>query len=119
MAGGEGGGDLTASATDVKPGLTAFNGDGDYLPADSMTSGNMDSTLIKVCSFVPFTAPMAMFARIGMSSLPWWEIALSVAILALSTVGTGVLGAKIYRVGVLLYGTPPKLSAIFKALKQA
>ena len=56
---------------------------------------------------------------IGMSSLPWWEIALSVAILALSTVGTGVLGAKIYRVGVLLYGTPPKLSAIFKALKQA
>ena len=85
----------------------------------SMTSGNMDSTLIKVCSYVPFTAPMAMFARIGMSSLAWWEIALSIAILALSTVGTGVLGAKIYRVGVLLYGTPPKLSAIFKALKQA
>lgn len=85
----------------------------------SMTSGNMDSTLIKVCSYVPFTAPMAMFARIGMSSLAWWEIALSIAILALSTVGTGVLGAKIYRVGVLLYGTPPKLSAIFKALKQS
>ncbi|MBR3294372.1 MAG: ABC transporter permease [Oscillospiraceae bacterium] len=85
----------------------------------SMTSGKMDGLLIKICSFVPFTAPMAMFARAAMSTVPVWELALSIALLLLAMVGAGILGAKIYRVGVLLYGTPPKLSAILKALKKA
>jgi ABC-2 type transport system permease protein len=34
-------------------------------------------------------------------------------------VGIGVLSAKIYRIGVLLYGTPPNLKAIIKAIKNA
>lgn len=82
----------------------------------SMSSGDIDSTVMKVCSFIPFTSPMAMFTRIAMSSVPWYEIAISIAILIGSTIGIGVLAAKIYRVGVLLYGTPPKLSAIIKAV---
>lgn len=85
----------------------------------SMPTGNMDSALMKVCSFIPFTAPMAMFARICMSTVPWYEIAASIAILAGSTVGIGFLAAKIYRVGVLLYGTPPKIGAIIKAIRNA
>ena len=40
--GGEGG--ETANATDVKPKLTTFNGDGDYLPAESMTGGGIPAT---------------------------------------------------------------------------
>ncbi|MBQ1410158.1 MAG: ABC transporter permease [Oscillospiraceae bacterium] len=85
----------------------------------SMTSASMDNTLMKVCSFIPFTAPMAMFARICMSTVPWYEIAASIVILAGSTVGIGFLAAKIYRVGVLLYGTPPKIGAILKAIRNA
>ena len=85
----------------------------------SMTSGSVDNTLMKVCSFVPFTSPMAMFTRIAMSTVPWYEIAISIAILVGSVVGIGVLSAKIYRVGVLLYGTTPKLSAILKAVWKA
>lgn len=85
----------------------------------SMTANTVDSVLMKVCSFVPFTAPMAMFTRIAMSTVPLYEILLSVGILAASVVGIGVLSAKIYRVGVLLYGTPPKLGAILKAVRQA
>ena len=84
-----------------------------------MSSGNVDSTLMKVCSFVPFTSPMAMFTRIAMSTVPMHEILLSVAILAASSVGIGVLAAKIYRVGVLLYGTTPKLGTILKAIRKA
>ena len=45
-------------------------------------------------------------------------IALSVLILAGSVVGVGVLAAKIYRIGVLLYGTRPKPGAILKALRR-
>lgn len=85
----------------------------------SMTSGDMDSALIKVCSYVPFTAPMAMFTRIAMSTVPWYEIVLSVAVMALSLAGVGVLAAKIYRVGVLLYGNTPKLSRVLKNLRKA
>ena len=85
----------------------------------SMSSGNVDSMLMKVCSFVPFTSPMAMFTRLAMSTVPWYEVAVSISVLVISVCAVGVLAAKIYRVGVLMYGTPPKLSAIIKALKRA
>ena len=85
----------------------------------SMTSGNVDNAIIKVCSYIPFTSPMAMFTRIAMSTVPWYEIAISIAILVGSTVGVGFIAAKIYRVGVLLYGTTPKIGAIIKAVWKA
>ena len=85
----------------------------------SMTSGEIDNILMKVCSFIPFTSPMAMFTRIAMSTVPWYEITLSISILVGSVIGVGILSAKIYRVGVLLYGTTPKLGAIMKAVWRA
>lgn len=85
----------------------------------SMTSGDVDNVAMLVCSYVPFTSPMAMFTRIAMSTVAWYEIAISIGILIGSVVGVGVLSAKIYRVGVLLYGTPPKMSAILKAIKKS
>ena len=82
----------------------------------SMASGSVDNTAMLVCSYIPFTSPMAMFTRICMSTVAWYEIAISIAILIGSTVGIGVLSAKIYRVGVLLYGMPPKFSTIMKTV---
>ena len=82
----------------------------------SMSSGSVDNTAMLVCSYIPFTSPMAMFTRICMSTVAWYEIAISIAILIGSTIGIGVLSAKIYRVGVLLYGTPPKFSNIMKTV---
>ena len=85
----------------------------------SMTSGSVDNTLMKVCSYIPFTSPMAMFTRIAMSTVPAGGIAASIAILIASTVGIGFLSAKIYRAGVLMYGTAPKLGSIIKAVLKA
>ena len=85
----------------------------------SFAAGSVDNTLMKVCSFVPFTSSMAMFTRIAMSTVPWYEIVISIVILIGSVLGIGVLSAKIYRVGVLLYGTTPKLSSIIKAIRKA
>ena len=85
----------------------------------SMASGNVDNAIIKVCSYIPFTSPMAMFTRICMSTVAWYEIAISIAVLIGSTVGVGILSAKIYRVGVLMYGTAPKISNIIKAVWKA
>ena len=85
----------------------------------SLTSGNAESTLLKVCSFIPFTAPMAMFARVAMSTPAWYEILISVVLLIATTVGTGMLSATIYRMGVLMYGKPPKPAELFKVLRTA
>ena len=82
----------------------------------SVSSGKVDNMLLKVCSFVPFTSPMAMFARIAMSNVPAWQIALSIGILVATVYGIGVLAARIYRMGVLLYGNAMKPGAVLKAL---
>lgn len=85
----------------------------------SMSSGTVDNTAMRICSYVPFTSPMAMFTRIAMSTVPWYEITISIVILIGSVLGVGVLSAKIYRVGVLLYGTTPRLGSIIKAVWKA
>ena len=82
----------------------------------SMSSGTIDNAAMLICSYIPFTSPMAMFTRICMSTVAWYEIAASIAILVGSTVGIGILSAKIYRVGVLLYGTPPRIGTILKTV---
>jgi ABC-2 type transport system permease protein len=82
-----------------------------------MSSGKLDSPLMVVCSYIPFTSPMAMFTRIAMSNVAPVEIIISVAVAVLSTVGIGILSAAIYRVGVLMYGKPPKLSELVKTLR--
>ncbi len=85
----------------------------------SMAGDSVDSLLMRVCSYIPFTSPMAMFTRIAMSSVPLYEIIISIAVLIVSVIAVGIVSAKIYRIGVLLYGTPPKISAIIKAIKKA
>ncbi|MBQ4426787.1 MAG: ABC transporter permease [Oscillospiraceae bacterium] len=85
----------------------------------SLSSGSIDNIAMKVCSFFPLTSSMAMFARIALSSVPLWEKLTSVAILVVSVFGVGVLSAKIYRAGVLLYGVKPTIPQIIKALRKA
>lgn len=85
----------------------------------SMSSGSVDNAVMLICSYIPFTSPMAMFTRIAMSTVPFYQVALSIGILIVSVFGIGVFSAKVYRVGVLLYGTTPKIGSIFKALKKA
>lgn len=82
----------------------------------SMSSGSIDNTAMLICSYIPFTSPMAMFTRIAMSTVAWYEIAISIAVLIGSTIGIGILSAKIYRVGVLLYGMKPKLGEVLKTV---
>jgi ABC-2 type transport system permease protein len=76
-----------------------------------------DSTLIVVCSFIPFFSPFMMLMRIGLSEPAWWEIALSLGILIGSTLFLGWLSAKIYRAGVLMYGKKPSIKELVKAMK--
>ena len=83
----------------------------------SMVGGKIDSVLMKVLSFVPFTSPMAMFARIAMSEVAPIQIILSIVILIVSIIGIGFLAAGIYRVGVRMYGKPPNLKELVRIVR--
>ena len=85
----------------------------------AVSSGNADSPLMVVCSYIPLTSPMAMFARVAMSTPAWYEVVISIALLVASTVGVGFLSASIYRMGVLMYGKPPKPAELIKVIRAA
>ncbi|MCF2492162.1 ABC transporter permease [Dyadobacter chenhuakuii] len=62
-----------------------------------------DGTLAFWTSIIPFTSPIIMMVRIPFG-VPAWEIALSMVLLVLGFMGTTWLAARIYRVGILMYG---------------
>jgi ABC-2 type transport system permease protein len=67
-------------------------------------------------SMIPFTSPIIMMTRIP-SGVPLWEIVVSLAILFGSFLSIGYLAARIYRVGILMYGKKPSLKELTKWFK--
>ena len=80
---------------------------------------DVDGKIIRILSFLPVSSYSTMFARIAMGTVAPWEILASFLILAASIAGTGLLGAKIYRMGTLRYGNPIKIGAALKDLKKS
>lgn len=78
-----------------------------------------NSPIIIAGSFFPLTAPLMMFARIVMETPPWWQVALSIGLLLATTYGIVLVCARIYRVGILMYGKRPTLPEIMKWLRYA
>ena len=82
-----------------------------FMPA---VTSNPDSTLASVLSLIPFFTPILMTVRVAATNVPLWEILLSIVL----TLGTVLLllyiAAKIYRVGILMYGKKPKLRDLIK-----
>ncbi len=76
-----------------------------------------NSTLAIVTSFVPFTAPMVMLARIPFG-VPVWQIIASLILLALCVVFMIWLAAKIYRVGIFMYGKKPTVKELIRWAQQ-
>ncbi|WP_394175537.1 ABC transporter permease [Guptibacillus hwajinpoensis] len=75
------------------------------------------SPFVTIASYIPFFTPVVMFLRVGMLAIPFWEVAISLALLIGSIIVFGILGAKVYRGGVLMYGKSSSLKDIGKALK--
>lgn len=88
------------------------------VPIFSISSGNVDTTLMKVLSFIPFCSPMAMFARISMSTVPMIQVVISIILLIASNIGIGYIAVLIYKMGILMYGKPPKITQVLKGLKK-
>ncbi len=80
------------------------------------TFQNPDSSLSFWASMIPFTSPVVMMARLPYG-IPMWEFVLSLSILILTFVGITWMCARIYRVGILSYGTKATWKDMFKWIK--
>ena len=89
-----------------------------FVTMSAINSGNADTPFNVFLSYFPFTAPMMMFTRAIISNVSTLEIILSILVLIISTYFIGWLSARIYRVGILMYGEKPNfiklMAAIFK-----
>ena len=76
-----------------------------------------DSQLVWWGSMIPFTSPIVMLARIPFG-VPMWELGLSIALLAVTFLACGWLSAKIYKIGILMFGKKTTFKDLWKWLKQ-
>ncbi|MBS0188175.1 MAG: ABC transporter permease [Planctomycetes bacterium] len=81
---------------------------------------NPNSAFAQVCSFVPMINPFIMVLRIsGSEPIPMWQIPASIAVGLLTVVFMCYAAAKIFRIGVLMYGKPPNLPTLIKWIRMA
>ncbi|MGB1309345.1 MAG: ABC transporter permease, partial [Oceanihabitans sp.] len=73
-------------------------------------------TVSTVFSFIPFTSPVVMLMRIPFG-VPIWQQILSFSILVATFMFTVWFAAKIYRVGILMYGKKPSYKELIKWIK--
>ncbi|WP_353117295.1 ABC transporter permease [Myroides odoratus] len=73
-------------------------------------------TVATVFSMIPFTSPIVMLMRIPFG-VPIWQIILSIVLLFATFILTVWLAAKIYRIGILMYGKRPSWKELYKWLK--
>ena len=76
-----------------------------------------NSTLSVVLSMTPFLSPILMTLRVAMQTPPLWQIVLALAFSIATTVYVVRLSAKIYRVGILMYGKRPSLKELRRWLR--
>ncbi|MBV9269683.1 MAG: ABC transporter permease [Candidatus Eremiobacteraeota bacterium] len=82
-----------------------------------MALGIPDAKLVFVTSFIPIVSPFVMFARVVVSDVPAWQIVVSIVLNVVAIWLIAKAAGKIYRIGMLLYGRPPKFSQIFAVLR--
>lgn len=82
--------------------------------------------LARILSYIPFTSPISLMLRLGAGGLPgqdggvpWWDLGLSLLLLSLGVWIALKLGAKLFRLGLLMTGKRPSLRNIVRMLRAA
>jgi ABC-2 type transport system permease protein len=78
---------------------------------------NPHGTIAVLFSHIPLTSPVVMLMRIPFG-VPWWEVVISISILIATMFCTIWLGAKIYRVGILMHGNKPSYKELYRWMKR-
>jgi ABC-2 type transport system permease protein len=80
---------------------------------------NPGSPLSRTMSLIPFSAPILMPLRMSLVPVPWWELAASLGGVAIAAVLAIWLSARIYRVGLLMYGKRPSFKELARWVRSA
>ena len=102
--------------------LATFGPPGVGSPIASTLSGttvNFDSTPAPVLSLIPLFTPLLMLLRIAVKTPPAWQIALGYLLTTAFVWGMVALCARIYRVGILMYGKRPTFRELGRWIRQA
>lgn len=83
----------------------------------NMILGNPTSNSSIVLSMVPFFAPTLMMMRIAVINPPIWQVLLSMGIMVSTILGCVWIAARIYRVGILMYGKRPSIAELGRWLR--
>ncbi len=73
-------------------------------------------TVATIFSMIPFTSPIVMLMRIPFG-VPWWQIMISLLLLVLTFIAVVWLAAKVYRVGILMYGKKINYKELMKWIR--
>ena len=76
-----------------------------------------DSQIVWWGSMIPFTSPIVMLSRIPFG-VPMWELVLSIALLVATFIACGWASAKIYKIGILMFGKKTTFKDLWKWLRQ-
>ncbi|HNS51985.1 MAG TPA: ABC transporter permease [Anaerolineae bacterium] len=85
----------------------------------SVVFSNPNATIAIVLSYIPLTAPVMMILRLGFAQVPPMQIAISLVLLIIGLVISLWAGAKVFRMGILMYGKRPGLRQLWLAFRQA
>ncbi len=80
---------------------------------------NPDSILVRALSWFPLTAPTSMMLRLPLGEIPWVDVAVSIFGLLVTTPVIIWIGAKIFRLGMLMYGKRPGILELVRLLRHA
>jgi ABC-2 type transport system permease protein len=85
--------------------------------AATFAVSSIDSAWVAPLSFIPFFSPFVMLVRLTEGKASLGEVAVSVAILGLTIVVAMWIAARVYTVGVLMYGQRPSIRTFFGAMR--
>lgn len=83
----------------------------------SLVMNNPNSPTSVTLSMIPFFTPTLMMLRIAVDPPPWWQIALSMLLMIVTIFGAIWVAARIYRVGILMYGKRPSIAELGRWLR--
>ena len=73
-------------------------------------------TIATVFSMIPFTSPIVMLMRVPFG-VPWWQTVVSLILLVATFLGVVWVAAKVYRVGILMYGKKTNYKELLKWIR--
>ena len=77
-----------------------------------------NGTVPVVLSIIPLTSPVSMLMRMPMTAVPVWQIVVSLVVLALTVFATVWIAARVFRLGLLMYGKRLTVREIIQAMRQ-